>query len=76
MPTQVEYEQQLNAMLRDIAGATNAFYAYLEIYRFNKKIENKQRLDQYPYQARAGCATSAGSRRTRLAPPGMLPVLS
>ena len=30
----------------------------------------------YPYQARAGCATSAGSRRTRLAPPGMLPVLS
>lgn len=46
MPTQVEYEQQLNAMLRDIAGATNAFYAYLEIYRFNKNIENKQRLDQ------------------------------
>ena len=33
-------------------------------------------LDPYPYQARAGCATSAGSRRTRLAPPGMLPVLS
>ena len=29
-----------------------------------------------PYQASAGCATAAGSRRTRLAPPGRVPVLS
>ena len=29
-----------------------------------------------PYPAKAGCAISAGSRRTRLAPPGMVPVLS
>jgi len=30
----------------------------------------------YPYLARAGCATGAGDRRTRLAPPSMVPVLS
>ena len=30
----------------------------------------------YPYRARAGCATAAGGRRTRLAPPGRVPVLS
>jgi hypothetical protein len=30
----------------------------------------------YPYRAKAGCATSAGSRRTRLAPPGVMPALS
>jgi hypothetical protein len=29
-----------------------------------------------PYPASAGCATAAGSRRTRLAPPGRVPVLS
>ena len=29
-----------------------------------------------PYRAKAGCATSTGSRRTRLAPSGMLPALS
>jgi hypothetical protein len=30
----------------------------------------------YPYPVRAGCATTAGGRRTRLAPPGMVPVVS
>jgi hypothetical protein len=30
----------------------------------------------FPYQAKAGCATSAGSRRMRLAPPSMVPALS
>ena len=30
----------------------------------------------HPYPASAGCATAAGSRRTRLAPPGRVPVLS
>jgi hypothetical protein len=29
-----------------------------------------------PYPARAGCATAAGSRRTRWAPPGRVPVFS
>jgi hypothetical protein len=29
-----------------------------------------------PYPASAGCATAAGSRRTRLAPPGKMPVFS
>jgi hypothetical protein len=29
-----------------------------------------------PYQAKAGCATSTGSRRTRLAPLGIVPDLS
>jgi hypothetical protein len=29
-----------------------------------------------PYPASAGCATAAGSRRTRLAPPSRVPVLS
>ena len=29
-----------------------------------------------PYPANAGCATAAGSRRTRLAPPSRVPVLS
>jgi len=29
-----------------------------------------------PYPAKAGCATPAGRRRTRLAPPGMAPALS
>jgi hypothetical protein len=29
-----------------------------------------------PYRVRAGCATTAGGRRTRLAPPSMVPVLS
>ena len=31
---------------------------------------------QFPYRAKAGCATSTGSRRTRLAPPGMVPAVS
>ena len=31
---------------------------------------------QSPYPARAGCATAAGSRRTRWAPPGRVPVFS
>jgi hypothetical protein len=30
----------------------------------------------FPYPAKAGCATVAGSRRTRLAPPGKMPVFS
>jgi hypothetical protein len=30
----------------------------------------------HPYPAGAGCATAAGGRRTRSAPPGMVPVLS
>jgi hypothetical protein len=30
----------------------------------------------YPYPARAGCATAGGGRRTRLAPPSMVPVVS
>jgi hypothetical protein len=29
-----------------------------------------------PYQAKTGCTTSAGGRRTRLAPPGIVPALS
>jgi integrase len=29
-----------------------------------------------PYPARAGCATAVGRRRTRLAPPGRVPVFS
>ena len=33
-------------------------------------------FNQYPYQARAGSATAARGRRIRLAPPGMVPVLS
>jgi hypothetical protein len=31
---------------------------------------------QFPYRAKAGCATSTGSRRTRLAPPVMVPAVS
>ena len=30
----------------------------------------------YPYPVRAGCATAAGNRRTRLAPPARVPVFS
>ncbi len=30
----------------------------------------------YPYPAEAGCATSAGRRRMRSAPPGMTPAVS
>src|SRR6266705_567435 len=30
----------------------------------------------YPYPASAGSATAAGGRRTRLAPPGMVPAVS
>jgi adenylate cyclase len=33
-------------------------------------------IAEHPYRVRAGCATTAGSRRTRLAPPGRVPVLS
>jgi hypothetical protein len=33
-------------------------------------------LAESPYPAGAGCATAAGSRRTRLAPPGRVPVFS
>jgi hypothetical protein len=33
-------------------------------------------FDLYPYPAEAGCATSAGRRRMRLAPPGMAPAVS
>jgi hypothetical protein len=36
----------------------------------------RRHTDRYPYLARAGCATAAGGRRTRLAPPGMAPALS
>jgi MFS family permease len=36
----------------------------------------KQHFTRFPYQAKAGCTPSAGGRRTRLAPPGMLPALS
>ena len=33
-------------------------------------------IHESPYPARAGCATAAGSRRTRWAPPGRVPVFS
>jgi hypothetical protein len=39
-------------------------------------IGSLTRIDSFPYQAKAGCATSAGSRRMRLAPPSMVPALS
>jgi predicted signal transduction protein with EAL and GGDEF domain len=39
-------------------------------------ITSIEQLGLYPYQAKAGCAPSAGKRRTRLPPPGRVPALS
>ena len=39
-------------------------------------VEDDTGIVSHPYPAGAGCATAAGGRRTRSAPPGMVPVLS
>jgi hypothetical protein len=71
----IEYTIDAEAIVAGIDGPKDA-----RIYRVdsNGLVTDHSGIGfvSYPYPARAGCATVAGSRRTRLAPPGMVPVLS
>jgi DNA-binding response OmpR family regulator len=72
-------------LLEAVAGRhSEAFDRSIDVLvgRLRRKIEREPRQPRLiltvpsPYRAKAGCTISAGSRRTRFAPPGMAPVLS
>lgn len=41
MISEVEYQSQLTDMLRDIVGATRAFYTYLEVRKFYEHLQGE-----------------------------------
>jgi hypothetical protein len=50
------------------------FYASVMVKKLGAEFGDD--FERFPYRAKAGCATSTGSRRTRLAPPVMVPAVS
>jgi RHS repeat-associated protein len=59
-----DVEEWINNAVACFRGANEGRYVYYNPLKY------------CPYQAKAGCATSTGSRRTRLAPLGIVPDLS